>query len=262
MKSVFYQLMLFTFLALGLNSCENDILMEIEASDNFLVEEVQTKSVNELFRANFIYKGNKYKSTYYFEGDSAIFEQKEVGELLNRLNSLPELVTFIYMDQTHEYFDDQEDYMRNYERVCEKNISISQSSSISTFSKGDGSIPGPDMKYSANMNLFDDRNYEDTTVQFNLEKDQTVVEIPQLRNYGMNDKTTSLVLWCNSGTVEYQLWEDNNYKGHSLVYILTSTSLHLGVKGRFVIPNLGRIQVEGTRHTWNDRITSIRMFRR
>ena len=83
---------------------------------------------------------------------------------------------------------------------------------------GDGVIPSRDSRYAANMFLFDDRNYSDTKLQFNLEIGQSVFEVPQLRDYGMNDKTTSVTLWCNNGTVEYQLWEDDTYEGHSLVF--------------------------------------------
>jgi hypothetical protein len=255
---LFYLLLAFT---IGLVSCEEDTLPDTIFSAT-TSGKIQTESINELFYANFVYKGNKYESSYYFDGDSAIFEKEEVGELLKRLNSTPTLVTFIYLDQTREYFDNQDEYEMNLVRILRKNLLYLGNYSISTIEKGDGIIPSRDSRYAANMFLFDDRNYSDTKLQFNLEMGQSVFEVPQLRDYGMNDKTTSVVLWCNSGTVEYQLWEDNTYEGHSLIYLLTPNTSHIGVKGRLVIPSLKNIQVEGTKNTWNDRITSIRMLKR
>lgn len=256
-----YFFYLFVVFTVGLVSCEDCISLDSIFYEDTPTQ-IKTMSITESFCADFIYKGNRYRSMYYFVGDSAVFEHEEVGVLLKQLNNLPSLVTFIYLDQTREYFDDQDEYEKNLARILRKNILNTSDYSISTIEKGDGIIPSRDSRYAANMFLFDDRNYSDTKLQFNLEMGQSVFEVPQLRDYGMNDKTTSLTLWCNSGTVEYQLWEDDNYKGHSLVYLLTPSTWHLGVQGRFVIPSLKNIQVEGTRHTWNDRITSVRMIKR
>lgn len=259
MKKYFICLsMVFT---MGLVSCEDGVLSDTIFSE-VTSKEMQTVSVNESFCANFIYKGNRYESEYHFVEDSVVFEKEEVGTLLEQLNNLPSLVTFVYLDQTREYFDNRDEYERNLVRILRKNILNTSIYSISTAEKGDGVIPSRDSRYAANMFLFDDRNYSDTKLQFNLEIGQSVFEVPQLRDYGMNDKTTSVTLWCNNRTVEYQLWEDDTYEGHSLVFLMTPSTWHIGVQGRLVIPSLKNIQVEGTRHTWNDRITSIRMIKR
>lgn len=59
----------------------------------------------------------------------------------------------------------------------------------------------------------DDDNYEDTKVEFDLKKGQNKIEIPHLKPYDMNDKTTSFCAFTLQDTQNFfELFEDDNYK--------------------------------------------------
>lgn len=116
----------------------------------------------------------------------------------------------------------------------------------------------------------DDDNYEDTKVEFDLKKGQNKIEIPHLKPYGMNDKTTSFCVFTLQDTQNFfELFEDDNYKSLCFSFLVTMTTnsvLNGGERvlampyGEFYCPNLKNIHVKGTkRSSWNDRITSVRI---
>lgn len=205
--------------------------------------------------------------------------------LLLELDSKPNLVTFLYPDGTREYFDNSESFYAEKERVFalnaekEKWVAVSNPP-ISVYGMMDDFNHGNNHEYAANLFLHDDRNYEDTKVEFDLKKNEDKIEIAHLKKYGMNDKTTSFCAYSLDNTSNlFELYEDNNWHNHCFSFLVTKNTyigLNQGemslandsptqgglLNGKFCCPNLKNIHVKGTKHSsWNDRITSIRITR-
>lgn len=253
----------FFLIALGLISCDND-LVDLSQGQKDLNHQVETKALeseSEVGDINFLYKGKKYETTYFSIGDSIIsYEDETVGELIVRLQSLPSLVTFIFPDNSIEYFEDQNDLDNNLQRVVEL------SKTLKVFEYGislyaNNAYPTRNRDYIANMHLYDDVGFYDTHREFNI-KVGGVVEVSHLKEFDMNDKTSSMILYANTPReILFQFWENDSFKSHSWAisinaYVWGPT----GIQGCYACDNLKIVPVEGTkRSSWNDRITSLRM---
>ncbi|MEY8609435.1 hypothetical protein AALM74_09680 [Parabacteroides segnis] len=248
---------------IGLISCESDVV-DVSQKQNELQSKIEIKSLEsetEVCNISFFYKGRKYETSYNFVCDSIIsYKDAEIGELITELQNLPNLVTFVFPDNSIEYFDDQNDLDNNLQRVVELSESM-QIVNMGIEPLANNAYPPKNKNYMANMHLYDDIGYYDTHCEFNL-KVGDVIEVSHLKSYGMNDKTSSLILYANGNTnILFQFWEDDSFKSHS--WAITMNSLVMGptgIQGCYACDNLKNIHVEGTkRSSWNDRITSLRM---
>lgn len=223
----------------------------------------------------FYYKGNYYKTTCTVINDSIIsFEDIDIENLLIELDKKENLITFAYPDGTVEYFDDSNSFNAEKSRV----FALSEEKekwevSIPKFSPRnvlDSPNVGPNREYIANLFLHDDTNYEDTMREFDLKKGQGKIEIPHLKPYGMNDKTTSFCAITMQDTKNlFELFEDDTYRSHCFAFLVTmgtNVGMNQGemalheAHGLFCCPNLKNIHVKGTKYSsWSDRITSIRI---
>ena len=257
--------------SVSFTSCSQDDEIFNENS----TQEVESRSANTTEeKIDFYYKGERYQTVSYLQGDSIIgIENPEIEKLLLELDAKPNLVTFAYPDGTCEYFDDAESFHANKERVFamskERENWASTFPSISTRGLVDLPNFGENNENIANLFLHDDDNYEDTRVEFDLKKGQNKIEIPHLKPHGMNDKTTSFCAFTLQDTQNFfELFEDDNYKSHCFSFLVTMTTnvgfiqgeKGLVTGGMFCCPDLKNIHVKGTkRSSWNDRITSVRI---
>lgn len=259
--------------SVSFTSCSQDDEMFSE-NDSQTMESRSTNTTEE--KIDFYYKGERYQTVSYLQGDSIIgIEDPEIEKLLLELDAKPNLVTFAYPDGMCEYFDDAESFHADKERVFvmskERESWASTFPSISPRKLVDAPNFGGKSENIANLFLYDDDNYEDTMIEFDLKKGQNKIEIPHLKPYGMNDKTTSFCAFTMRDTQNlFELFEDDNYKSHCFSFLVTMTTdfkLNGGERavipmpyGEFYCPNLKNIHVKGTRRSsWNDRITSIRI---
>jgi len=87
----FLTLILSTFL---LGSCSNDSI-----EDHSLNNQIEKHNIE------FLYKGVKDSSTYFYTSDSSIvYDNKNVESILSKVASLPESSTLINEDGTIEFF--------------------------------------------------------------------------------------------------------------------------------------------------------------
>lgn len=254
---------------IGLSSCNNEL---DELDNNEQKTAIASRAIASPIteKIDFLYKGLHYEAISTVINDSIIsIDNPAIEALLLELDQKPNLVTFSYPDGTCEYFDDTDDFNANKERAF--NQSIEKEKNAIQFILPRGTIDSPNAQYVANLFLHDDRNYEDRKREFDLAEGQKELVINQLRDYSMNDKTTSFVAITMKGNTLFELFEDDHCRSHCFSFLVTP-STHMGINsgerataiphGLVCAPNLKNVHVKGTkRSSWNDRITSIRMTR-
>lgn len=264
---------MFAIASVSFTSCSQDDEIFNENS----TQAVESRSANTTEeKIDFYYKGERYQTVSYLQGDSIIgIENPEIEKLLLELDAKPNLVTFVYPNGTYEYFDDSESFQAEKERVFAMSIEREKWESLLPTITPRGLIDMPNIGENneniANLFLHDDRNYEDTKIELDLKKGEKKMEVAHLKHpYGMNDKTTSFCAFTMQDTQNlFELFEDDHYKSHCFSFLVTMTT-HIGLNsgeralavphGEFCCPNLKNIHVKGTkRSSWNDRITSVRI---
>lgn len=270
MKALMLSLLAMT--SLFISSCSQDEEVFQKNESKTIASRSSATSIENI---DFYYNGEHFQTVGYLLGDSIIdVEDTEIELLLTDLQNKPDLVTFAYPNGSCEYFDDYESFQAEKARVFAFSEEIekwcAQNPTIVPRGVLDQPNFGENRENIANLFLHDDRNYEDTMREFDLQKNQGKIEIPQLRDYGMNDKTTSFCAFTMQGTQNlFELFEDDNYRSHCFSFLVTMTT-HVGMNsgekvllepyGEFCCPNLKNIHVVGTKSSsWNDRITSIRI---
>lgn len=254
---------------IGLISCTNEL--------NELESKVLTRSANEIAPSDtivesvkFLYKGVTYEAINTVVNDSVIsIDNLVVRDLLLTLYDLPNLVTFSYPDGSYEYFDGQEEFNANKQRVFKLSETVGKT--LPQVPQTRGLIDAPNYNYAANLFLYDDRNYNDTKCSLYLPIGQNIFTINHLKpTYGMNDKTSSFVAISINGNTLFELFEDDNCRSHCFSLLVTpgtNMGINSGTRavpqhGLVSAPNLKNIHVAGTKKSsWNDRITSVRMTR-
>ncbi len=275
---------------LGFSSCSND-LIEPEISGNDL-DLLATKSLNvsndTIYQEKkFFYKGETYEYTATLVNDSVIrIDNPEVEELLEVFDQNTNLVTYLHWDGIPEFFDNQEAFKMQLSGIIERDSMLIQQYrdfGIEPYYTGhDWITPYPpaqtDDHQIANLWLFDDENYDDSYYCFELKTTgSSKIEVSHLKDYDLNDKTTSLVAYnldFAGRRILFELYEDSNFSNHSFSFIVYRNSA-TQIEGDYIlkyptvpvdknpgvlaIPCLKDWRVTGTNDSWNDRISSIRI---
>lgn len=257
----------------GMISCENDLEMVDPDTASGIIQtkaivNLQNDTIESVYK--FRYKGETYETSILIINDSILsYKDKSMETFISNLYGLPNLVTFFANDGYVEYFDDRNELYANLNRLK----ALSTTMPLVDFPMPRILDPA-NPNYSADLYLYDDHNYNGKIREFYLEKNQNIREEPQLRDFSMNDKTTSFVAHVSNYTKAlFELFEDDTYRSHCFAFILsggTSVAFNNGIKifpsysaseGRAVAPDLKDCRVEGTNSSWNDRITSFRITR-
>lgn len=215
---------------------------------------LQTKASSDLIESttlSFSYKGQSYSSKCEVIGDSTIILDENVRQVATQLALLPELVTYINLDGSIEYFDNQEQL---------KGYLLRTSSRIAEFY--------PDID-AVELIMYDDQYFKDRSLSFT-----EPIAVPQLKDspYKFNDKMSSFKVfitsqelghgrWRNS-RVLVTFWEDDHYKNHSLSFLLFEDGLGP------TLPGISMFRVDrmrayplypGSSKDWNDKTTSFKL---
>lgn len=240
------RLFLFVFIGIGLFSCQNEDGVEIP--DN----------ISNLKVVSFIYEGMTYSSTYKFDKDSLmVFDDSDVEALYARLDSLPQLATYIHSDGLIEYFDNSELAQAkmggNSIDLNTPKLRVSASGSISLFEHEN--MGGKSVNYSFEYSSV--APYFGVSVPF-LEK---YYPIPSAVTYvNFNDMTSSFTV--NLGGSYRQcnvtLYEDKNYGGKSLSFTFFYPN------SPFKINNLGDYKIKNGSlfshsKSWHDEASSLKV---
>lgn len=198
-------------------SCQSDDY-ENSLNDSQTQEELQT--------FNFIYKGTHY-SCYYVMVDSIMqFENTEIGRLINNLQKLPELATYIHDNDLVEFFDNHQDLMNELTAIQTKRAKT-------TFP------PLPTVRYISNayLTVYDDTNLKDTNTSFTISaypKTGPIVnpvypslEVTSFKPYKLEDKISSMKWSCDvvnstppfrSVNIVVTFYEHPSFGGQSLTF--------------------------------------------
>ena len=113
-------------------SCANDSDGFISIPDNATgVQQISTRSSFDNLRI--VYHGKVYETLYTIIDDSIYsYQNSEVKDLMDNLSETrPNLRTFIYGNRVIEYFDDENDFNLNKERIMSEYEKESLSTSLS-----------------------------------------------------------------------------------------------------------------------------------
>lgn len=272
----------------GFSSCSNDLIdPEIQQSaSDILVTKSLNVSNDTIYRdKKFFYKGGTYEYTETLVNDSIIrIDNPEVEGLFEEFEQNNNLITYFHWDGIPEYFDNQETFKVQLSGIIERDSMLIQqqrSLGIEPYYTGhDWTEPYPPKKNDdnqvANLWLFDDENYDDSYYCFELKYGETETKIANLKDYGLNDKTTSIVAYAFfiGRRMLFELYEDSDFKNHSLYFVVhPNTGTEIGGDftfkyptvpwdgnpGILAIPCLKDWHLTGTSHSWNDRISSIKI---
>lgn len=259
---------------ISLISCSNDPLESLTSNEGNSLALTRSNNVVEESVA-FIYHGKSYESIYVTLGDSMCYSNPEVSVLAQRFDQMPAMVSFCYPNNMVEYFDDEDDFQSQFDRVIGMADSISTNIHVDIHDVMLRSQPKIDFdNIRAAIILYDDWGLMDSnnklfTMPLN---DITPIECSHLKAFGMNDKTSSFIAYSVGGVTLFELFEDDSYRNHCLKFAVfentnsqmdnTTFSTKSRPRGQSFVSDLKSCHVAGTkRSSWNDRITSVRITR-
>lgn len=269
-------------LLLNLISCNDDLPtsdMQVDCQSQFETKSLVASNDTILKGCKFIYQGEIYLYISTIVNDSLVdIDNESVKKLFCEFENYSNLVTHMYRDGLVEIFKDSETFHTELTRVIEKEKVLMENEIIPY--KADvpwNTVPPIDRSENkmANLYLCDDESYEDTYHQFDLTPGNSPLEIAKLKDYGLNDKTTSFAAYTIGGTTLFELFEDSNFKDHCITFIVyTGSATEIsgdivykwGVPtkqvGQLLVADLKDLWVKGHKvDTWNDRISSVRITR-
>ncbi len=241
------KLSLLVFIGIAFISCENED--EVGIPDNT----PNLKSVS------FIYEGVAYSSTYEFDKDSLmVFDNNEVEALYARLDSMPELATYVHNNGMVEYFD-------NSAIAAEKN-SINNSN-----------VKTPTLRLSASgsITLYEHANMGGKAVSWSfvdtLNPYSFGIQVPLLQKYfsppaavtyiNFNDMTSSFSVNLSGSYRQCNVtfYEHKDYGGKSLTFVFFYPNVPFKINdfGNYKIKN-GSLFSHSK--SWHDEASSMKVF--
>lgn len=187
-------------------------------------------------------------------GDSLIYQNKEFENLfINEISINPNIVTYIDENGVIEYFISKE----KFERA--NKLKFVENTQINTPNAGFRTIVG-DYSGAGEAILYDDNGCTDSHNLTMTIGYQYMLDIPRLKSYNMNDKTSSIQVksYVNDPNLRVVLiaFENDTYNldnpSKAELYCVASYgNMHEDL-------NLKRVPAHG-RDSWNDRISSTRL---
>lgn len=214
-------------------SCQNNEVIE-DKSDG-----------KDLQSMNFVYKGQKYESQYYADGDGVnVFLNDEVQQVADQLNQLPDLLTVVTEDGTVIYFDDEEEFNASFGRD-EDNIALRAFDHDRYLGYAYASI------YENNVclgrNVFMGGNGGHPFYYTNL---STV---------NFDQKTSSLILWNGYNDLSMECWSiltlysQVNFSGDKIKFVVSNRE-----GGKFYTHYLSDYYIRaGSSVTWDNQARSV-----
>lgn len=199
--------------------------------------------------SQFLYEGSVYSSKYKIIEDKVLYQNKEVTEVVNKLNELPQLASYIHHDGKIEYFDTLEE--------LEYKIFNKQPQTRGFESKG---------AKSCTLTMYEDTKRKGKKFSYKIDNSTQSISIWHLYVCEMNDNMSSLDLACETyitpdsqypipghgNTCLVTLFQHENYTGSSISFSVTPYAPEL------IINSLKDYPLRpGSSTNWNDRISSL-----
>lgn len=235
---VFYFICLFIS-ALVLSSCEN-------------VDEI-SNGVDQIEFGNetseFLYQGTLYISKCKTIGDKIIYQNQDVEKIVNKINGLTQLASYIHEDGTIEYFDTAEDleYKIFNKQPQTRNFAIKYAKSCT-------------------LTMYENTKRKGHKFSYTIDNNTQSISIGHLHVCGMNDNMSSFDLVCETyinpdnpyptpghgNTCIITFFQHENYTGSSIYFSVTPSAPEL------IINSLKDYKLRpGSSANWNDCISSL-----
>lgn len=226
------------------SSCVDTPETEIPTDDTLESTELKAVFKNQVYITQ-VCEDSKGNRTY---------SNPEFLDLMNVVDGMPDIEMLILADNTIYYYD-QEDIKGNRPFDDVKSFKSSYNTRSSGFEDFDPSCLGF-------MALYDKDNFGGSHLSKGLSNFHFTWNLPDLKNYGMNDKITSIALAYNHTDplicAVLTIWDDTDYnhgdKNRSKHRISVVSSKN---SPRVCLNNLNAIKKIGSSKSWNDCISSI-----
>lgn len=205
------------------------------------------------------YKDKLYTTEAEFDSDgNYVFHNSEYADLMNRIDADPTVQMVIFDNNTINYYDDQ-DISRN--KIYQDILSLEQKPADESQTRGSG-FEDFDSSYLGYVSLHDNDHFGGKKLSKGLTNFHFTWNLPNLKDYGMNDKVTSIAAAFNHDSplicTVLTIWDDadfnhgDNYrKKHRLSVIASKFA------PRVTLDDLKKIKKIGSSKSWNDCISSI-----
>lgn len=277
MKKQIKFILVFAISSMGLVSCADDEeftsweqIDGVTPISRQAIEEVETDT----FMVHAIYKDEDYYSVAVSRNDSIFYMDDSFNNLMARMEVASESASFVRTDGSIEYFDSQEDFYHKYgirELTDEEmNRCLNAERLNVTYRSGSRGIVANHQAALAQMNdddliyagVYDDTYYSDTHLFMHITDPYQLIEYPRLKNQGLNDKISSLVVLYNMSDKDLcailTVWEDSDYNTddhdrtkHRTNFVATYTN------PTKTVGNLKNVPCFNAHDSWNDRISSL-----
>ena len=212
------------------------------------------------------YKGIIYTSSAQFnEKNEIVYEDTEFQTLMESLSKKDYVETIVMDNEIVDYFDSDDMAAQPALKALMKKVDASRKISVrkdiigSRSSDGFQNMSTEALGYFA---IYDDDNFSDTNYYSNFTGLSEYYDQYSLKDIGLNDKVTSLVVSYNGTNSEVcsvlTVWEDSSYNHgdndrtkHRISFIASAKNPRLSR------PNLKNIPCLNSKDSWNDRISSL-----
>ncbi|WP_459188105.1 hypothetical protein ACGE0T_18765 [Parabacteroides sp. APC149_11_2_Y6] len=239
-------------------SCQKEIIEsnKNELKENFNLEKENNQAFTDTSFVSFIYKGVKYDSNIQWEDNKeGVFLNAETQSIVNKIKSNPNLVTFVHLDKSIEYFDNTkelEDYLHSQQpktksqRLCtyEGVLTLYQDPKCRgaelslKLNSNCGRIDYPQMPIDP-MVLTNPQNWNRSISSFDL--NSTIIESPT--GLGHGDRCV-VEFFSEYNFAGYAIWfAIDPYNPHGYIHYLSSYKKY-----------------PGSKDNWDDLICSCRFF--
>lgn len=179
-KQKFFASLMLVGSMIGCASCSNEDVPE----------KTQESTLSPTEFLNISYNGKEYLNvpTAYDENGDFVFLDNEFSKIYEaELKELPTLSINLITDTNIEMFSSLESNLTkqgiDYSKVPDESSPATRT------------ITSSEQNYIGTVDLYDDKNFKDTHLQFGIIDAIHTVEEPRLKTYGFNDKCSSLELW-------------------------------------------------------------------
>ena len=212
-----------------------------------------------------IYKGRQYSTVVNIDGyGNMSYEDQEFHNLISSLDQKESVETVIEPDGIIHFYDSEEMKTSLKLKAIFHPENLPQSYSIfggGFLTRGDA-FAGLDSSKPGGMAVYDDNNFSDRDIKFNLNGFESIYALDDLSRYSMNDKISSVAVTYNATDETVcsvlTLWNDDHYnyadkdgKKHRITFIANKDNRQMSWKDLKSIPYLGG------GGNWNDKASSL-----
>lgn len=222
------------------------------------------KSEEQALEVKFRYKGKLYSSQATLDADSSlVYADESIGRLQDSISSLPGIKAIVFEDNTIDYYDPKDQAAtQQVKRAMQRTISTLQNGNRVKRKSYHNPLRYLDRNSKGGFAIFDDNNFHDTDFHYNLYDYFGAYDNTRIETLGLNDKVSSLAVSYlgdeENVVAVLTVWEDCSYNygddnrsKHRISFVAT-------YRNRHICPdNLKALPLNGSRKTWNDRISSL-----